>query len=243
MLIIARPKREVFTQYLYGVHSVYSAICFRHRVIHKLYMRTDSVEEKDSHNLLFPWLVRIKSAASEAGIPIVKTSNAHLTKMVNGRAHQGFVLEASQMPVKTVNQQTVSDLLDFQSLCSQNQHSNIVFRHVRPLILLIDHLTDVMNFGSVIRSAVFFGASALLFSPHPCVGPSPLVSKLSVGALECLPLYRLTDVSYDLRLLVDAGFLLVGTAGSYKRETLGGDPVPTWLLTGDQVRIKLLTHP
>ncbi|THD19845.1 rRNA methyltransferase 1 mitochondrial [Fasciola hepatica] len=238
MLAATRPHSGALNQYVYGVHSVLSAICFRQRIIHKLYIKSDLSEEKGSHEILSNWKKRIENAASEAEIPVVQTSNAHLSKMVNGRPHQGFVLEASQIPVKAINRRTVFDLFDTKSLGLQNPSTNMVNRHVRPLILLIDHLTDVMNFGSIIRSAVFFGASALLFSPPPCVGPSPLISKLSVGALECLPLYRLTDVPHDLKLLSSAGFLLVGTAGNTGCEALNRSPVPTWLLTGDQIGVQ-----
>nr|AAP06366.1 similar to GenBank Accession Number AP001507 tRNA/rRNA methyltransferase in Bacillus halodurans [Schistosoma japonicum] len=83
----------------------------------------------------------------------------------------------------------------------------------RPTVLLLDHVMDIMNFGSILRSAAFFGVSAVILSTAPCVSPSPLISKLSVGAMESIRFYRLTDTVMDMKSLSKAGFLIVGTCG------------------------------
>ncbi|VDP73912.1 unnamed protein product [Echinostoma caproni] len=190
-----QSRGDLCTQFVYGVHPVFSSICFNQRIIQKLFIRNDLDATGRSHELL-----------------------------------------SSQIPIKPINRLTVTELLNIQKTQQEHIKLDFVHKRVRPLVLFIDHLTDVMNFGSIVRSAVFFGASALLFSPSPCVAPSPLISKLSVGALESLPLYRLTDVISDLHSLKNAGFLIVGTAGNMECGKPKRLPSSCWSLTGDEVK-------
>ena len=71
-----------------------------------------------------------------------------------------------------------------------------------PLILLMDKLTDVRNFGAILRTAESAGVNAVIF---PALGAAPLNSgtvKSSAGAIFNIPLCRsnnLKDVIYYLQ--------------------------------------------
>ena len=51
-----------------------------------------------------------------------------------------------------------------------------------------------MNFGSILRSAMFLGVDAIVVNRKDACGLTPTVSKVSSGALEFLPLYQVKFV-------------------------------------------------
>lgn len=69
------------------------------------------------------------------------------------------------------------------------------------LVLYVDHVADPGNLGTLLRSALAFGATALATSPG-CVDPlSPKVVRAGMGAVFGLPVYaeaRVVDISRDL---------------------------------------------
>ncbi|OON15367.1 RNA methyltransferase, TrmH family [Opisthorchis viverrini] len=217
---------------LYGLHPVLAALTFRQRNIKCLHVREDWIKGQVADGPARPWLSRICEVADHSRIPILPTSSVELGKLVNGRAHQGVVLETDQIPINEVTGKTISHLLSSLRFGSRITHGTLA-HHRRPISLLLDHLTDVMNVGSIFRTAAFFGACAVFLSAAPCVTPSNLISKLSVGAMESLLFYRLTDTIADLRVLSKAGFLIVGTAGQHSSESLDARYKAEWNLTPD----------
>ncbi|KAA3669807.1 21S rRNA (GM2251-2'-O)-methyltransferase [Paragonimus westermani] len=200
-------------QLIYGIHPVLAALTFKQRTISRLFLREDYFcNTPHEHSVSRSWISRIRTLSTEIGIPILTASLEDLRRLVNGRSHQGVVLEAGPLPVEEITRRSVSNWL--------REHTNkvngnfLTHQPCRPLILLLDHLTDVMNVGSILRSAIFFGACTVIFSSAPCVVPSALISKLSAGALECLRFFRLSSTVQDLNVLKDSGFLFIGTVGS-----------------------------
>ncbi|KAF8568498.1 hypothetical protein P879_06246 [Paragonimus westermani] len=200
-------------QFIYGIHPVLAALTFKQRTISRLFLREDYLcNTLHEHSVSRSWISRIQTLSREIGIPILTASLEDLRRLVNGRSHQGVVLEAGPLPIEEITRRSVSNWL--------REHTNkandnfLTQQSCRPLILLLDHLTDVMNVGSILRSAVFFGACTVIFSSSPCVVPSALISKLSAGALECIRYFRLSSTVQDLNVLRDSGFLFVGTVGN-----------------------------
>ncbi|CAL8070041.1 unnamed protein product [Calicophoron daubneyi] len=200
-------------QFLYGIHPVLSALCFKQRKIKQLIIREDWLENRMNKGLAYSWISRIHSIAQNSGVPVSFASMAAMGTLINGRAHQGVLLEADDITVEPISRRSISNFLSFYSFTNPECSQDFIRIRNRPVALLIDHLTDVMNLGSILRSAVFFGTSAVIFSTAPCVAPSPLISKLSAGAMESLSLFRFTDTVDDLKILSEAGFLVIGTMG------------------------------
>ena len=53
-----------------------------------------------------------------------------------------------------------------------------------------------MNFGSILRSAMFIGVDGVIVNKTNACGLTPVVSKVSSGALEFIPLYNVKFVSH-----------------------------------------------
>ena len=87
--------------------------------------------------------------------------------------------------------------------------------------LFLDQVTDPQNFGSILRSAFFIGVDGVIVNRQNACGLTPVVSKVSSGALEFIPLYSVRFVSHFFE---DAkkdplNFKIVSTA----LEDIGGD--------------------
>ncbi len=79
------------------------------------------------------------------------------------------------------------------------------------LLVAADSLTDPMNLGNLCRSALAAGAHGLIIPKDRAVGVTPAVAKAAAGALEYLPVYRVTNLADCLRRLQEAGLVIVGT--------------------------------
>lgn len=78
-----------------------------------------------------------------------------------------------------------------------------------PLVVVLDRVTDVRNFGSIARSAECLGADALLIATRGGAQINGDAVKTSAGALSRLPVCREPNLKDALRYLVDAGLRVV----------------------------------
>ncbi|MFB2923365.1 MULTISPECIES: 23S rRNA (guanosine(2251)-2'-O)-methyltransferase RlmB [Aerosakkonema] len=82
----------------------------------------------------------------------------------------------------------------------------------RPVLLVIDSITDPQNLGSIIRTAEAMGAQGLVIPQRRAVGITSTVIKVASGALENFPVARVVNLSRALEELKEAGFWIYGTA-------------------------------
>jgi 23S rRNA (guanosine2251-2'-O)-methyltransferase len=82
------------------------------------------------------------------------------------------------------------------------------------LLVVLDQVTDPHNVGAVMRSAAAFGAGGLVITFRHAPADTPVLAKAASGALEHLPLVRVTNLARALADLGEMGFLRVGLAGN-----------------------------
>ena len=128
--------------------------------------------------------------------------------MTQKGVHQGLVLRVSAYAY-----QTLEDVL----AKAEGQEN--------PLILILDSLTDPHNLGSILRSADALGVAGVVIPKHRAVGITPVVAKIATGALEHVPVARVTNLSQALTKLKEAGFWIFGT-------DMDGTPSHQWNTTG-----------
>lgn len=133
----------------------------------------------------------IRQKAAAAGVTLNVTSNRELTDLVGGDFHQGVAAYVEKTPTPT-----------WEALME-------TARAGRPFVVL-DHVEDPRNLGSVIRSAAAFGAGAVLFPPRRQVQVTPTVAKVAEGGLEYLPVVPVSNVAQFLRQVKDAGIWRYG---------------------------------
>jgi 23S rRNA (guanosine2251-2'-O)-methyltransferase len=82
-----------------------------------------------------------------------------------------------------------------------------------PLFVLLDELQDPHNVGAIIRSAVAFGATAILMPEHDQVQITSTVIKTSSGMAFALPIVRIGNVNTTLKNLKEKGYWTYGLTG------------------------------
>jgi 23S rRNA (guanosine2251-2'-O)-methyltransferase len=79
-----------------------------------------------------------------------------------------------------------------------------------PCLVLLDELHDPHNVGAIIRSAVAFGASAILMPKHNQSPVTGVVIKTSVGMVFRIPIVLIGNVNQTIRDLKEKGYWSYG---------------------------------
>ena len=88
---------------------------------------------------------------------------------------------------------------------------------VRPVILVLDQVTDPQNVGAILRSAAAFGALAVVTTGRNAAAESGVLVKTASGAFDHIPYVAVTNLARALESLKTAGFWSLGLAGEGKR--------------------------
>ena len=122
------------------------------------------------------------------GRKIHQADSERLRQLAGHDRHQGVVAFAEPASLA----RNVAELLD--SLGDK-----------KPLILILDGVTDPHNLGACLRVADGAGADAIIV-------PNSTVSKVASGAAETMPFVAVTNLARSMRELQEAGVWIVGTS-------------------------------
>jgi 23S rRNA (guanosine2251-2'-O)-methyltransferase len=135
--------------------------------------------------------------ALEAGVKTVETEPLQLDRLARTDRHQGLVAKVE--PFK--QQHSLDDLLD-----------EVTARGEKPLLLLLDGVTDPHNLGACLRVADGAGAHAVIAPRDHAVGLNATVAKVASGAAESVPYLMVTNLSRTLLELKERDIVCVGTS-------------------------------
>ncbi len=81
---------------------------------------------------------------------------------------------------------------------------------VDPLILVLDEITDVRNFGAIARTALCMGVHAILIPSNGSVTVTPDAIKTSAGALMSLPVCKEKSLPIAIEKMKEYGLKVIG---------------------------------
>lgn len=141
-------------------------------------------------------LTRLAALAKEAGAVVVPTDRRKLDQMSPTGAHQGVIAA-----VAAHEYASVEEILE---LAAQ--------RGEAALIVICDELSDPHNLGAILRTAECAGAHGVIIPKRRSVGLTAVVAKTSAGAVEYLPVARVSNVHQTILVLKERGVWVYGTA-------------------------------
>lgn len=157
------------------------------RTIDKVYIAEGSTDR---------FLVRLAAQAKEAGAVIVPTDRRKLDQMSPTGAHQGVIAAVAAHEYASVD--------DILALAAE--------RGEAPMIVICDELSDPHNLGAILRTAECAGAHGVIIPKRRSVGLTAVVAKTSAGAVEYLPVARVSNIANTIRDLKERGVWVYGTA-------------------------------
>ncbi len=158
------------------------------------------------------------SLAQNQGVSVDRVAKAELDAMVSER-HQGVV--AIIKPRQADGSVTERDLSSYLKGID------------RPLVLVLDGVTDPHNLGACLRSADAAGVAAVIVPKDNSAELNAVARKVASGAADVIPLVRVTNLARTLHSLKELGIWIVGTTG--EADTLVYDQdlsIPTALVMG-----------
>ena len=183
-----REERTGETDRLEGRNSVLEALRSG-REINKIWILDQG--KPDSR------LSEIISEARKRKIVMVSSSRAALDKMSTTHNHQGVIAACAS--------HEYADLDEILDGCADKGRA--------PFIVVLDELKDAYNLGSVLRISDAAGVDAVIIPKHRSIGLDSAVAKASAGAIEYVPVVRVTNIAQTLRdLKKNRNFWVMGTA-------------------------------
>jgi 23S rRNA (guanosine2251-2'-O)-methyltransferase len=145
--------------------------------------------QKDLQNDL---IKELKDTAAEYGVTFVKVPVEKLNR-VTRKNHQGVICFLSPI-----------------TYASLDNILNTAFAEGRmPLLLVLDRVTDVRNFGAIARTAECLGADALVIPSRGSARINSDAMKTSAGALNFIPVCREANLKDTIRYMKDSGLQVI----------------------------------
>lgn len=139
-------------------------------------------------------IVAIISKAKKKGITIKEVDSKKLDFMTGGATHQGIVAITAIKEYSTVE--------DILNLAKEREEA--------PFIVILDEIEDPHNLGAIIRTAECAGAHGVIIKKRHSAGLSYTVGKASAGAVEYVPVARVTNISATIDELKELGVWVYG---------------------------------
>ncbi len=175
--------------YIYGKHAVGEALRYTPHILRKIHLAS-TMEDRD-----------LKALIKRSGIPTEKLDPARASSQVERNApHQGIIALVSLGGL-------IMPFEKFFDTFKPTPDTCLVF---------VSEVQDPHNLGAIIRSAVAFGASAILMPTHNTAPVSGVVVKSSAGMAFRIPLVTVENTQQAIAQIKKTGVRVYGLAGDGK---------------------------
>lgn len=125
----------------------------------------------------------------ERKIPLVEIDRRKMDTMCGGASHQGIIAYAA-----------ARDYVSIEDILQRAETKG-----EKPFVLIADGVEDPHNLGAIIRSAECAGVHGVIIPKRRAVGLTSVVAKTSAGAIEHMPVARVTNLTAAIEELKKAG--------------------------------------
>lgn len=207
-------------QMLAGFHAVQARLRHAAQTVKELYIE-QARRDKRMQNLI--------KQAEQLDIKLIFVDKVRLDSLAKGVRHQGLVAMATEIEVVTDVDQLLDDLED---------------KGEKPLLLILDSVTDPHNLGACLRTADAAGAHAVIAPKDRAVGLTPVVRRVACGAAERVPYISVTNLARTMRHLRDRDIWLVGTddKAPYSMHQVDGKRAMAWVMGAEGEGMRRLTR-
>ena len=133
---------------------------------------------------------------AELGVGLLEVTRTELDRLTNGGVHQGL---AAKIPAYEYAHP--DDLLDAAEEAGE-----------KPLVVVLDQVTDPRNLGAIVRSAAGFGAHGVVIPERRAASMTASAWKTSAGAAARVPVAMAGNLTRQLKAYQEAGCFVVGLA-------------------------------
>jgi 23S rRNA (guanosine2251-2'-O)-methyltransferase len=168
---------------LYGRHAVLESLRAGRRKVHQVYFATGTKRTGI--------VAEIVAAAQACRCPVIEAPRQDFARAgpVN---HQGVLAEAAPYPY-----------VDLDQVMPAQEDTRLLY-------LVLDHLQDVQNVGTLLRSAEAMAVTAVLLPGRRAAEITPAVVNASAGAVEHLRIVVVGNLVQTLERLKEGGVWVVG---------------------------------
>jgi 23S rRNA (guanosine2251-2'-O)-methyltransferase len=197
-------------QLIFGVHAVREAL-LAGKELERVLVRRDAGSDV---------LKQLAGDLRERGIPLQQVPLEKLNR-TTGKNHQGVIAWLSRI--------TYSDITSVLPAVFETGED--------PLILLLDGISDVRNFGAIARSAECAGVHGIVIPASGSAAINPEAIKTSAGALHRIPVCRSGDLLRTVRYLRDSGLRIIAASEKGEEAVFRSDMTgPVGIILGSEGR-------
>ena len=173
-------------EWLFGRNPVEEALAAGRRTASEIVLPPAFPDEDDQ-------LRRIRDEAHARRLVVRTMDRAQLDKLTRFGHHQGVALKTTGYPYVGFN----------ELLAEAREDENA-------LIIVLDHLEDPQNVGSILRTACAVGATGVVIPEDRASGITPAAVRASAGGAEHLKVAHVVNLVRAIKDLKDAGLWFTG---------------------------------
>ncbi|HTG88460.1 MAG TPA: 23S rRNA (guanosine(2251)-2'-O)-methyltransferase RlmB [Pyrinomonadaceae bacterium] len=198
---------------IYGVNAVVEALRAGTRQIESVTILESARPDR---------LKSLIDLARQKGVPVHRVPRLDLDRSLGEVRHQGVLAR-----VAAARYADADDLLDtLEAKIGTNDP---------PLALGLDAIEDPRNMGSILRTAECAGVHGVFIAERRAVGLTGAVAKVAAGALEYVPVARVTNLVRLIEQLKARNIWVVGAAGDAKQSYTDWDwTLPATIFLGSE---------
>jgi len=137
---------------------------------------------------------KIIAKAKEKGIVILYVDRQKINGLSQSDNHQGVIAFVAAYDYKELD-----ELLN-----------EVEAKEEAPFFIILDEINDPHNLGSIMRTADAVGAHGIIIPKRRAVGLTPVVAKTSAGAIEYVPVCRVTNLARTIDTLKERNIWIAG---------------------------------